>query len=161
MRRSPRATMDKMCTTPDTSGLCRATAMLSKQSPKSCAGKPPAHPELIKKTLLAPTGKVHKCILPASASNFFFISAGWAGGFPAHDLGDCLPSILVRCGAHFIHGLSGAVQILSMGCQPTQNGGHAEIGTNTHVRLKFTALTFRPIIYLVAVVVTGKENTRW
>ena len=39
-------------------------------------------------------GKVHLCTLPAHVNNciyfFFFLSAGWVGGFPAHDLGDYL-----------------------------------------------------------------------
>ena len=58
----------KMCT-PYTSGLCRAPTMLGKQSPKSCTGKPPTHPVLIKNIkkiqLLTRAGKVHKYTLPA------------------------------------------------------------------------------------------------
>ena len=46
----------------------------------------------------------------SARQQLFFLSVGWAGGFPAHDLGDCLTSILVArygiwCCAHFIHGL--------------------------------------------------------
>ena len=33
--------------------------------PKSCAGRPPARPALIKKKSLSRAGKVHKCTLPA------------------------------------------------------------------------------------------------
>ena len=38
-------------------------------------------------------GKVHLCTLPARVSGclfFFNLSAGWVGGFPAHDLGEYL-----------------------------------------------------------------------
>ena len=55
----------KMCTTPDTSGLCRATTMLGKQSPKACAGKPSAHRSYKKQ--VARAGKVHKWTLSAFA----------------------------------------------------------------------------------------------
>ena len=42
----------------------------------------------------ANAGKVHLCTLPARASNYILINVGWVGGFPAHSLGDYLPSIV-------------------------------------------------------------------
>ena len=45
------------------------------------------------------------CTLPACASNYFFISVGWVGGFPAHDLGDCSPSIVVARQSSLVSGV--------------------------------------------------------
>ena len=72
----------------------------------------------------ANAGKVHLCTLPARDSNYiFFLSDGWAGGFPARDLGDCLPSIVVARHSPLV---SAVVHILAVVCQPTQIGGHAD-----------------------------------
>ena len=92
-------------------------------------------------------GKVHLCTLPARVSGciFFFLSAGWAGGFPAHDLGDYLPVQHcpctakpggLWCSAQRIHGLPAWSNVF---------GGYVEIGPTTRARVK-CLLTFYPNI---------------
>ena len=68
---------------------------------------------------------------------YFFLSVGWVGGFPAHDLGDSLPvasSLHGKarwCSAQLIHVLPAWSNVI---------GGYAELGATTRAHVKYTYL---------------------